>query len=236
MPLDLNGRLFSDELWRLLDERMLRVVRAEQTRLVRGRVASVDVSSRIATASVWLEGEDRPSPGILVTDHLPEPNDDVIVSIGSVRSRRAVEHVLGHAINPRTRVIWQPVDPHIQVVTDGSTTTTAIAKTTTRELTELPMHGVVAVLGTVHARDSVTSSAANRTVEVYHYSGGLAGGANIDPTALMFNMGMFVAATGGQNDRQFRYAIPVAPVGTITYYIRVTGYLTTEEPHMATMG
>lgn len=120
------------------------------------------------------------------------------------------------------RVRWAPVDPYIPAVPDASTTTSVIATTATAEMTGLPT-GIVAVTG--HILFSMTGTTVNRAMTVRHWTNeGIAARADTAVTAATQDA-FFIVETGGTNGRQMKYAIDSVS-GTMTYWIRVTGYLT----------
>lgn len=119
------------------------------------------------------------------------------------------------------RVRWVAVDPLIAVI-EAATTTSAIGVTATSELTGLPV-GILAVAG--HIILSMSGTTVSRVMTVRHWTNEAIAGLAYTQAATALSAGYFVASTGGTNGRQLKYAVDTVS-GTMTYYLRVTAYLT----------
>ena len=118
----------------------------------------------------------------------------------------------------------------IQAVPDASTRTTDLTTpTAVAEMTGLPSTGVVAVQVMVGGRQSAVA-VANVYAHDYDETTGPSGngvGAYTGKVAGHYDFNAGMVLTGGTNNRQFKYSVAVGS-GTLTYYIRVIGYWTTE--------
>jgi hypothetical protein len=208
------------------DQRTRRIVAEAGTRYSWGIVASIDLAATpLPTLAAFLDGNTKPSPGILMGEHLPVVGDQILVAQGPVRGSRWVAAMFGHPIDPRTRVLFVPLDAYIPAVPDGSTSTVAIALAATRVLSELPPSGVVAVTGETIIKDS-TAAVTTRRLTVYHYDGGVAASCYLNASTVNSTT-YWIAALGG--DRQFQWEIAGNAAGTYTYGIHVTALLATDE-------
>ena len=121
-----------------------------------------------------------------------------------------------------------PLVPYSEPIS-GATYTSADASIQTIELTALPSSGVVAAQVQIVVKSSTADS--GNAVTVIHYSGtGVSGGMTIwsGSVANYTNTAIATIETGGTNNRQIKYWRSYGAAGTVTWYLRVTGYWTTQ--------
>lgn len=114
-------------------------------------------------------------------------------------------------------------------VANGLTTTADTGIVTSAEMTALPLVGVVAVQVTCIAQTSVIATGTYvKASDFDGDSGSTSVMAYSSPVANYNNAGVGMVRTGGTNNRQMKYQAVEASTGTLTYWVRVWGYWTTE--------
>lgn len=122
---------------------------------------------------------------------------------------------------PSGAMKYVPLATLVDAVTAGSTTVASLAQAISNEMTTLPI-GVTAVTGYIQMRTSGATIGTNVYARAEHYGGGT-GTIAYPQVNNVYLAASFTCATGGTNGRQIKYSIGWVD-GTITYYIRVTGY------------
>lgn len=120
------------------------------------------------------------------------------------------------------RLRFTGLSAHIQIASGATTTSATDVNNVSSEMTSLPI-GVKLVTGHVVCSNSTANNG-------YIYASNYEANAAFNGIAYASNANLniasaFVVSTGGTNNRQMRYTVR-AGTGTLTYYLRVSGYWT----------
>lgn len=121
---------------------------------------------------------------------------------------------------------YVPLTTNIMLVTAGAYSSNDASVQTTAEITDLPSSGVVAVQVMVNLTATAVNN--NNFVKVHNY------GASVNEMAVLaypgngkYSASQGMVTTGGTNNRQLQYSRNWGS-GTVTWYMRIVGYWTTE--------
>lgn len=168
----------------------------------------------------FIEGEAFPRTSLGI-----DPDGDTVLQggDGTAGPTTFLERTTAGAVllNGFGRLRFVPLATQIQVANGSTTTSATDVAITSAELTALPSGIVKAVYGHI----IVVNTTADGYAHISNYDATQSSNIVYVSAASKNASTAFLVAPGGTNNRQVKYTVR-ATTGTLTYYIRITGYFT----------